>query len=77
MYKNYDEEIKQAKEEILDERRKAFFKEHKRFPKDEEIQPKGWFSTQWGTGFIVIDIEALGNLLKAKRNKIYKLGGLL
>lgn len=76
MVRCFDKEIEETKQEILEERRKIFFKNNGRFPELKEILPMGWFTTQWGTGFMVVDLAELKKLKKTQRDKILKLGGL-
>lgn len=83
--KNFDEEIKKAKEETIAQNRMAWRKEYLRTHKgetvaprapSEEVTPKSWFITQWGTGFVVVDLEKLMELPTGRRNKIFALGGI-
>lgn len=78
-------EIEIAKKEIIENKKRAWVEEWKhKHPKDDcvpivsldEITPKAWFITQWGTGFIVVDYEELIKLPKTKRNKILSLGSI-
>ncbi len=46
-------------------------------PTDKDLGfPLQMLTVHWETGFICVDLEALAKLPAAKRNKIYKLGGL-
>lgn len=83
--KNFDEEIKKAKEETIEINKSWWVCEYLRTHKGEliapkppleEVTPKSWFITQWDTGFIVADLEKLMKLPKARRNKIFALGGI-
>jgi len=90
--RNFDEEIKKAKEEII----AANIAENRRHwqveflkanpgrkvaprapePSLEEVTPKAWFETQWGSGFVVADLEKLMKIPVGRRNKIFALGGI-
>lgn len=80
----YDEEIKRAKGEVIEEKRQAWIREYGGKcpdgiipePPKEAITPKSWFITQWDTGYIVADLDELMKLPKTRRDKIFKLGGI-
>lgn len=83
--RNFNEEIKKAKEETIQKNRENWIREYQyKHPKEqvapepplEEITPKSWFITEWGTGFIVADLEELMKLPMRTREKIFALGGI-
>ena len=87
--KNWELEIKRAKEEIIVQKEFAWqqewkdqwFKQNKdcktppRAPK-EVTQVKAWFTGQWDTGFVCVAMDELMKLPKKQRDKILKLGGI-
>lgn len=46
-------------------------------PTDKDLGfPLETLSVHWGTGYLLVDLNALAKMPAAVRNKIYKLGGL-
>lgn len=81
--KNWEKEIKQAKEEIVQVKKDAWVAEYKHYnpgaigiPKIPNIDVKAWFIGQWDTGFVCVDMDELMKLPKKQRDKILKLGGI-
>lgn len=81
----FDEDIRQAKEEVIQKRKETWINEWlRKNPKERvapeppliEITPKAWFIAQWDTGYVVCDYEELKRLPKRQREKIFKLGGI-
>ncbi|NME64432.1 hypothetical protein HF846_07405 [Clostridium cadaveris] len=83
--KNLQEEIERAKQETIQMNIQNWKEEwackHKQNtwrnapePPIEEVTPKAWFITNWGTGFIVADLEKVMKLPKRQREKIFALG---
>lgn len=85
--KNLKEEIEKAKEETIQINTQNWKEEwaykHELGtwkdapePSMDEVTPKAWFITNWGTGFIVADLEKVMKLPKRQREKIFALGGI-
>ena len=81
----FDDDIKRAKQEVT-KRRELLWKEiwaedHNKplesapDPPPKEL-PQNWFTAQWGTGFIVMDLNELMKLKANQRKRILKLGGI-
>lgn len=86
--KNYEEEIKKAKEEVIHENIVAWKREYANKhnlgtwsfapePPLKDVTPKSWFIANWGTGFLVADLQKVMKLPKRQREKIFSLGGLV
>jgi len=81
--KNWDKEIQQAKEDVIQAKKDVWIQEWKYNNPNEKVIPeppnkevKAWFIGQWETGFVCVDLDELMKLPKKQRDKILKLGGI-
>lgn len=81
--RNWDREIEQAKEEIIQSKKDVWVEEWRGknprevvVPNPPNVEVKAWFIGQWETGFVCVDLDELMKLPKRQREKILKLGGL-
>lgn len=81
--KNWDKEIQQAKEEVIQAKKDTWIEKWRYknpkavvVPNPPNREVKAWFIGQWETGFVVCDLEELMKLPKKQRDKILKLGGI-
>lgn len=78
---NFDLEIKQAKEEVIQAKKRDWINKNidpksNFMPTPPDIKVNAWFIAKWETGFVVADYEELLKLPKKKREKILALGGI-